>query len=146
MFAFCLKRKIDNSGAAIRDMAKVTKDKYLYPIYNRARGSMNIAEDMLTNKQTNIRGERVGESLEAIILPIKEKGKEYFREFHLYLLNKHNVARMSLENAEATARAQAELDKFLADNPQIAKLAALGEDAIQNEAKWDDERGFREKQ
>lgn len=141
-----LKRKIVNSGAAIRDIAKVTKDKFLYPIYNRARGSMNIAEDMLTNKQTNIRGEKVGESLEAIILPIKNKGKEYFREFHLYLLNKHNVARMSLENQEATARAKAELDKFLADNPQIAKLAALGEDAIQNAAKWDDARGFRAKQ
>ena len=141
-----LKRKIVNSGAAIRDIAKVTKDKFLYPTYNRARGSMNIAEDMLTNKQTNIRGEKVGESLESIILPIKEKGKEYFREFHLYLLNKHNVARMSIENAEATARAKAELDKFLADNPQIARLAALGEDAIQNAAKWDDARGFRAKQ
>lgn len=141
-----LKRKIVNSGAAIRDIAKVTKDKFLYPIYNRARGSMNIAEDMLTNKQTNIRGEKVGESLESIILPIKNKGKEYFREFHLYLLNKHNVARMSLENPEATAKAKAELDKFLADNPQIAKLAALGEDAIQNAAKWDDARGFRAKQ
>ena len=141
-----LKRKIVNSGAAIRDIAKVTKDKFLYPIYNRERGSMNIAEDMLTNKQTNIRGEKVGESLESIILPIKNKGKEYFRDFQLYMLNKHNVARMSLENPEATARAKAELDKFLADNPQIAKLAALGEDAIQNASKWDDARGFRAKQ
>lgn len=100
------KRKMVNSGDSIRKIAKVTKDEHLYGIYNRARSSMNIVSDMLKNKQTNVLGQKVGESLEGIIAPIKERGDEYFRDFQLYLLHKHNVARMGLKDTKAEARAE----------------------------------------
>ncbi len=68
-----IKRKMVNSADAVRKIAKKVKDEHLYGAYNRARSAMNIVSDMLKNKQTNVRGEKVGESLERIIAPIKEK-------------------------------------------------------------------------
>ncbi|MBE6965532.1 MAG: hypothetical protein E7441_05800 [Ruminococcaceae bacterium] len=138
-----LKRKMVNSADTIRKIAKTTKDKHLYPALNRARSSMNIVSDMLQNKQTNIRGQKVGESLEGIIAPVKEKGDEYFRKFQLYLLHKHNVSRMSLKDTKAEAQAQAELELFIKDNPGIA---AMGETALQKASMWDDDKGFRAKE
>ncbi|MBQ6698258.1 MAG: hypothetical protein IJN09_04390 [Oscillospiraceae bacterium] len=138
-----LKRKMVNSADTIRKIAKTTKDKHLYPALNRARSSMNIVSDMLQNKQTNIRGQKVGESLEGIVAPIKEKGDEYFRKFQLYLLHKHNVSRMSLKDTKAEAQAQAELELFIKENPGIA---AMGETALQKASMWDDDKGFRAKE
>ena len=135
-----LKRKFVNSGDAVRKIAKATKDKHLYGAFNRARSSMNIVSDMLKNKQTNVLGWKVGESLEGIIAPIKEKGDEYFRDFQLYLLHKHNVARMGLKDTKAEARAQAELELFIKENPDVA---AMGETELQKRRLWEDDRGLK---
>lgn len=135
-----VKRKMVNSGDAIRKIAKTVKDEHLYAAYNRARSSMNIVSDMLKNKQTNIRGQKVGESLEGIIAPIKEKGDEYFKNFNLYLLHKHNVARMSLKDTRAEELARTELEFFVRENPNIA---AMGEAELQKASLWEDDRGMR---
>lgn len=135
-----VKRKFTNSGDAIRQIAKETKDGALYPAYNQARSSTNIAADMVSNKQTNIRGEKVGESLENILRPIKAKGKTYFNDFHLYLLHKHNIARMSIYNAEAE---EAATNALLAFNREFPAFSAMSEDELNRNAKWDDEKGYR---
>ncbi|MBE6911347.1 MAG: hypothetical protein E7473_02380 [Ruminococcaceae bacterium] len=83
------KRKMVNSGDAIRKIEKKAKAEHLYSSYNRARSASNIVTDMLQNKQTNIRGQKVGEGLEGIIAPIKAKGYKYWKDFQLYLLHKH---------------------------------------------------------
>lgn len=118
-----VKRKFVNSGDTVRKIAKKTKDKTLYPAYNKARSASNAVADMIQNKQTNVLGQKVGESLTDIIAPIKEKGKEYWRDFQLYLLHKHNVARMSIHDAKAEDFARAELVRFIEENPFYATMS-----------------------
>ncbi len=133
-----LKRKIPNSGDAIRKIEKKTNDGHLYGAFNRARSSMNIVSDMLRNKQTNIRGQKVGESLEGILTPIKEKGEEYFYNFNLYLLHKHNVARMSIRDTRAEEMAWAALRQFTKKNPDFSMMQ---EEDLERTSLWDDNRG-----
>ena len=118
-----LARKFLNSANTTRKIAKATKDEFLYPALNRARSSSNSIPYMLSNKQTDIRGKEVGESLGGVLSPIKKKGKEHFNKFHLYLLYKHNADRMSIHDATAEELARAERLEFAKRHPEIANMS-----------------------
>jgi len=68
-------RKFVDSGHAVTQIGKQIKDSRLYAYYNAARASTNAAVYMLTGAQTDINGKKVGEGLNAIFAPIKEKGE-----------------------------------------------------------------------
>lgn len=133
-------RKMVNSGYAIRKIADMTNDAHIYGTYNKARSSLNSASDMVHNKQTDILGRKVGDSLEAIIAPIKEKGDDYYRDFQLYLFHKHNVARMSLKNSEAELAAQEAYDEFVKENPSFTRMS---EESLERMRLQEDDRGLR---
>jgi len=133
-----VKRKFVNSGDTVRKIAKKTKDKTLYPAFNKARSASNAVADMIQNKQTDVLGRKVGESLTDIISPIKEKGKDYWRDFQLYLLHKHNVARMSIHDARTEELARSELGRFNKENPSYSTMS---EAELERLSRWDDLRG-----
>ncbi len=134
------KRKMLNSGEAIRKIAKTVKDEHLYGTYNRTRSAGNIVSDMLGNKQTNIKGQKVGESLEEIISPIKEKGEQHWNDFQRYIFLRHNVARMSLENRTAEERANAELQEYIKAN---SDLPTRTQEQLKEMSKREDNGGLR---
>lgn len=116
------KRKMVDSGEAVSRVAKATGDKSLYAYYNHARASSNAAIYMISDKQTNIRGEVVGKGLNEIFAPIR-KDDAYYRDFQLYLLHKHNIDRMSLANPAATEMAREDFRMFKAEHPELENYA-----------------------
>ena len=128
------KRKMVDSGEAVSRVAKATGDKSLYAYYNHARASSNAAIYMISDKQTNIRGEVVGKGLNEIFAPIR-KNDEYYRDFQLYLLHKHNIDRMSLANPAATEMAREDFRMFKAEHPELESYAEYQiEEAARDEA------------
>ena len=134
-----LARKVSDSAATVRKIGKRAKDDHLYAIYNRARNGTNIAAHMIKNAQTDFWGRKVGDSLVDIITPIKENGEEYWRDFQLYLLHKHNVSRMSIHNPAEAKKAKEQFTRYVNEHPDIA---AMSEQDIKRYAKDDDKRGM----
>lgn len=130
-------RKMVDSGEAVSRLGKYAKAPSLYHFYNMARASSNAAVSMIQDAQTNVRGEKVGESLNNIFKTIRDKGQEYYANLQAYLLHMHNIDRMSREDPAAVLRAQEELEQFKKDNPELAnmadfQIAALANDPISN--------------
>ena len=67
------KRKISNSGNTVLTVAKISKDYTLYTMYNNVRQARQAAEYMLSEAQTDVTGNKVGESLKDIFEPIRKK-------------------------------------------------------------------------
>ena len=127
-------RKMVDAGHSVSKFAQAINDPYLYQIYNQARASSSAGVSMITDAQTNVNAQKVGESLNGIFSPIRAKGEDYYRAFQMYLFDLHNIDRMSLsQNKEAAMlEATAALNQFDADHPELrtnteAQLARMTE-------------------
>lgn len=117
-------RKFIDSGDAVSQMGKKAGDKTLYNYYSQARRSSAAAYSMINKAQTNIRGERVGDSLQAIFDGIKEQwGEEYYKQLELLLLHRHNINRMSREKPMELKAAREEFRAFTEVNYELAAYA-----------------------
>lgn len=118
-------RKMVDSGDSVTRIGKAVKDQYLYPYYNMARASASAGVNMIQGEQTDVSGHKVGESLNDILSPIRQKGADYYKAFQLYMYHLHNIDRMSIVNDKNnTARLEAEvaLRDFDRENPDIAQV------------------------
>lgn len=127
-------RKMVDAGHSVSKFAQAVNDPYLYQIYNQARASSSAGVSMITDAQTNVNAQKVGENLNGIFSPIRAKGEDYYRAFQMYLFDLHNIDRMSLsQNKEAAMlEATAALNQFDADHPELrtnteAQLARMTE-------------------
>lgn len=127
-------RKMVDAGHSVDKFAKAAGDPYLYQIYNQARASSSAGVSMITDAQTNVNAQKVGESLNGVFSPIRAKGEDYYRAFQLYMFDLHNIDRMSLsQNKEAAVlEATAALNEFDANHPEVrtsteAQLARMTE-------------------
>jgi len=123
-----VKRKFVDSGDTVAIIGNITGDKGLYHSYNKARSSTRSAEHVLGEAQTNIIGDKVGESLKDIFKPIRKKGDGYYNDFQLYLLHKHNVDRMAqgkpVFGEDITANISiTESNKLLKEYPEFEALS-----------------------
>lgn len=130
-----LYRKMVDAGHSVNKVSEAVNDPYLYQFYNQARASTSAGVSMIADAQTDVNAQKVGESLNAIFSPIRQKGEDYYHEFQMYLFNLHNIDRMSLsQNKErAMLEARAALREFDTDHPEIrtdteAQLRRLAED------------------
>ncbi len=130
-----LYRKMVDAGHSVSKVSEAVNDPYLYQFYNQARASTSAGVSMIADAQTDVNAQKVGESLNAIFSPIRQKGEDYYHEFQMYLFNLHNIDRMSLsQNKErAMLEARAALREFDTDHPEIrtdteAQLRRLAED------------------
>lgn len=128
-------RKMVDAGHSVSKVSEAVNDPYLYQFYNQARASASAGVSMIADAQTDVNARKVGESLNAIFTPIRQKGEDYYHEFQMYLFNLHNIDRMSLsQNKEqAMLEARAALREFDVENPEIrtdteAQLRRLAED------------------
>ena len=117
-------RKMVDAGDSVSRIGKAVKDEYLYPFYNMARSSASAGINMIQGEQTDITGKRVGQSLNDIFAPIREKGDKYYEQFQTYLFDLHNIDRMNLVRGDNTAKLEAEmaLREFDRENPDVATL------------------------
>lgn len=128
-------RKMVDAGHSVSKVSEAVNDPYLYQFYNQARASASAGVSMIADAQTDVNARKVGESLNAIFTPIRQKGEDYYHEFQMYLFDLHNIDRMSLsQNKEqAMLEARAALREFDVENPEIrtdteAQLRRLAED------------------
>jgi len=107
-------RKLVDSGEAVARLGRAFGDKQLYHYYNMARSASNAGISMICDAQTDIRGKKVGESLNDIFKPIRDRGADYYTKFQLYMYHMHNIDRMSrVERAQGDVKAaHDELEKF----------------------------------
>lgn len=127
-------RKMVDAGHSVDKFAKAAGDPYLYQIYNQARASSSAGVSMITDAQTNVNAQKVGESLNGVFSPIRAKGEDYYRAFQLYMFDLHNIDRMSLSRSKEAAvlEATAALNEFDANHPEMrtsteAQLARMTE-------------------
>lgn len=128
-------RKMVDAGHSVTKLSEAVGDPYLYQFYNQARASSSAGVNMITDAQTNARGQKVGTSLNDVFSPIRAKGDGYYHDFQLYMYDLHNIDRMSLSrNKEVRVlEARAALRDFDANNPDIrtdtaAQLHRMTED------------------
>lgn len=128
-------RKMVDAGHSVTKLSEAVGDPYLYQFYNQARASSSAGVNMITDAQTDVRGRRVGDSLNGVFSPIRARGDDIYRDFQLYMFDLHNIDRMSLSEgkAEKVLEATAALRDFDAENPGIqtdtaAQLHRLTED------------------
>ena len=88
------RRKFVDAGASVQDFAKVTGDKHLYAFYNNAKQAQAAGQHQITKAQTDLKGNKVGKSLDEIFNPILSQGIEYVKDFDEYLLQRHNIDRI----------------------------------------------------
>lgn len=116
-----LYRKMVDAGHSVRKVSEAVNDPYLYQFYNQARASTSAGVSMIADAQTNVNAQKVGESLNGIFSPIRQKGEDYYHAFQMYLFDLHNIDRMSLsQNKEqAVLDARAALRDFDAEHPEV---------------------------
>lgn len=88
-------RKLVDAGNTINTVGKLTRDKHLYEYFNNTKQARQSAEYMIGEAQTDIRGNRVGNSLIRIFESVRAKGDDYTNKFFEYLLHMHNIDRMA---------------------------------------------------
>ena len=128
-------RKMVDAGHSVTKLSEAVDDPYLYQFYNQARASSSAGVNMITDAQTDVRGRKVGDSLNDVFSPIRARGDDLYHDFQLYMFDLHNIDRMSLSEgrAEKVLEATAALRDFDAENPGIrtdtaAQLRRLTED------------------
>lgn len=128
-------RKMVDAGHSVTKLSEAVDDPYLYQFYNQARASSSAGVNMITDAQTDVRGRKVGDSLNDVFSPIRARGDDLYHDFQLYMFDLHNIDRMSLSEgrAEKVLEATAALRDFDAENPGIrtdtaAQLHRLTED------------------
>ena len=118
-----VKRKLVDSGEAVERIGKAVKDRTLYPYYNMARASSNAATSMILDRRTDVMGQDAGKGLNQLMEPIREKGADYYKKFQLYLFHLHNIDRMSRYSQGTVDAAQAALEEFRMQNPELNRYA-----------------------
>lgn len=128
-------RKMVDAGHSVTKLSEAVSDPYLYQFYNQARASSSAGVNMITDAQTDVRGRKVGDSLNDVFSPIRARGEDLYHDFQLYMFDLHNIDRMSLSEgkAEKVLEAKAALRDFDTENPDIrtdtaAQLHRLTED------------------
>lgn len=128
-------RKMVDAGHSVTKLSEAVDDPYLYQFYNQARASSSAGVNMITDAQTDVRGRKVGDSLNDVFSPIRARGDDLYHDFQLYMFDLHNIDRMSLSEGrtEKMLEATAALRDFDAENPGIrtdtaAQLRRLTED------------------
>lgn len=128
-------RKMVDAGHSVTKLSEAVSDPYLYQFYNQARASSSAGVNMITDAQTDVRGRKVGDSLNDVFSPIRARGEALYHDFQLYMFDLHNIDRMSLSEgkAEKMLEAKAALRDFDTENPDIrtdtaAQLHRLTED------------------
>ena len=128
-------RKMVDAGHSVTKLSEAVNDPYLYQFYNQARASSSAGVNMITDAQTDVRGRKVGDSLNDVFSPIRARGDDLYHDFQLYMFDLHNIDRMSLSKgrAEKVLEATAALRDFDAENPGLrtdtaAQLHRLTED------------------
>ena len=128
-------RKMVDAGHSVTKLSEAVNDPYLYQFYNQARASSSAGVNMITDAQTDVRGRKVGDSLNDVFSPIRARGEDLYHDFQLYMFDLHNIDRMSLSEgkAEKVLGAKAALRDFDTENPDIrtdtaAQLHRLTED------------------
>ena len=128
-------RKMVDAGHSVTKLSEAVSDPYLYQFYNQARASSSAGVNMITDAQTDVRGRKVGDSLNDVFSPIRARGESLYHDFQLYMFDLHNIDRMSLSDgkAEKVLEAKAALRDFDTENPDIrtdtaAQLHRLTED------------------
>ena len=116
-----LYRKMVDAGHSVSKVSEAVNDPYLYQFYNQARASTSAGVSMIADAQTNVNAQKVGESLNGIFSPIRQKGEDYYHAFQIYMFDLHNIDRMSLsQNKEqAVLDARAALRDFDAEHPEV---------------------------
>lgn len=142
-----LYRKMVDAGHSVSKVSEAVNDPYLYQFYNQARASTSAGVSMIADAQTNVNAQKVGESLNGIFSPIRQKGEDYYHAFQMYLFDLHNIDRMSLsQNKEqAVLDARAALRDFDAEHPEVrtdteGQLRRMTEDLDPNIAELAKER------
>ena len=128
-------RKMVDAGHSVTKLSEAVDDPYLYQFYNQARASSSAGVNMITDAQTDVKGKKVGDSLNDVFSPIRARGDDLYHDFQLYMFDLHNIDRMSLSEGrtEKVLEATAALRDFDAENPGIrtdtaAQLRRLTED------------------
>lgn len=128
-------RKMVDAGHSVTKLSEAVSDPYLYQFYNQARASSSAGVNMITDAQTDVRGRKVGDSLNDVFSHIRARGEDLYHDFQLYMFDLHNIDRMSLSEgkAEKMLEAKAALRDFDTENPDIrtdtaAQLHRLTED------------------
>nr|DAG39440.1 MAG TPA: Type I restriction enzyme Methylase [Caudoviricetes sp.] len=128
-------RKMVDAGHSVTKLSEAVSDPYLYQFYNQARASSSAGVNMITDAQTDVKGKKVGDSLNDVFSPIRARGDDLYHDFQLYMFDLHNIDRMSLSEgrAEKVLEATAALRDFDAENPGMrtdtaAQLRRLTED------------------
>lgn len=116
-------RKLVDSGDEIRKAGKQAGDKYLYYYYNQAKAATATAQNMIAMQQSDVNGQKVGESLVSIFGSVKKLGKEYATDFHDYLLHRHNIYRMGSQEERQMQRQALRYQKdFEAQHPDYKDM------------------------
>lgn len=131
------KRKFVDSGNTIAKVAKITNDSTLYTMFNNAKQSRQAAEYMIGEAQTDVMGNKVGDSLKNIFDPIRKKGNDYYKKFSEYMFHLHNIDRMAqgkpVFGESVTAEmSQVKVNEFEYSNPEFIKYAAKVHEYNQN--------------
>lgn len=135
--ADAFKRKFVDSGNTIAKVAKITNDSTLYTMFNNAKQSRQAAEYMIGEAQTDVLGNKVGDSLKNIFDPIRKKGNDYYKKFSEYMFHLHNIDRMAqgkpVFGESVTAEmSQVKVNEFEYSNPEFIKYAAKVHEYNQN--------------
>ena len=127
-------RKMVDSGNTINTLAKRVGDKHLYAYYNNAKQGSVSAEYSIGTAQTDLIGNKVGDSLVDVYGSVRAKGDEYTKTFFTFLLHRHNADRMTLSERgfgdnkpvfdDVTAlESTVEADELLRQHPEFNELA-----------------------
>lgn len=121
-------RKLVDAGNTINTVGKLTGDKHLYEYFNNTKQARQSAEYMIGEAQTDIKGNRVGNSLIRIFEEVRSKGDAYTNEFFEYLLHMHNIDRMAQNKPVFGGSVKAEdsqriANELLEKHPEFEKQA-----------------------
>lgn len=116
-------RSMVDSGEAVQRAGKIANDARLYEYYNAARAASSAAENMIQNERTDILGRKTGDSLIETLKTVRSRGKEYYRDFQLYLYHTHNVDRMSRESMANVQQAQEAFEEARNSTPELKQFA-----------------------
>lgn len=116
------KRGVVDSGEAIKRLSDKLGNETIYHLYNNSKQSKQSVNIMLTKWQTDIEGNKIGESLKEIFLPIVKDSVKY-RNFCLYMQYLNNSERALHDKAifpdvsreESLRRA----DSLVSSNPEF---------------------------
>ena len=84
----------------------------------KARSSRAAALNMILNNQMDYTGKnKLGKSLKDIFEPVHKKGDAYTVDFYEYLLQQHNIDRMSLEE-----KAKLDIQRLMQSDAELSKV------------------------